>query len=192
MTPDKYQELALKTWYKPDNPLYLDPRHPLIKLAGEAGELLDLYGKHEYKLGFDWWDCKHCKKSKSGHIGGLICYHDRKQEYTPLVLDELGDWWYYLRIVCFIYGQPTEWMISENYHFWAIDKLLALMAQNSAVMLNDWLDKRQIDGSRLKVLWGCFEPLLAQLDCTLDHLTDLNYAKLNSEATAHGWREAVK
>lgn len=39
--PDSFQQKALATWYQPDDPRYLDHRHPLIKLAGEAGELLD-------------------------------------------------------------------------------------------------------------------------------------------------------
>ena len=186
--PDEYQAKALATWYKPDDPLYRDPRHPLIKLTGEAGELLDLFGKNEYKPGFDWWQCKHCLKSKAGHIGSLICYHDRQLEYTPLVLDELGDWWYYYRVVSFIYGRPISTLRTENYYHLSTDKLLALMAQNSAVMLNDWLDFERIDGSRLRVLWGCFYPLAGQLETTVDQLTDLNYRKLNSEPTAHGWR----
>ena len=39
--PDQSQLNALATWYPADNPLHLDPRHPTIKLAGEAGEVLD-------------------------------------------------------------------------------------------------------------------------------------------------------
>lgn len=182
---DKYQELALKSWYHESNPLYLDPRHPLIKLAGEAGELLDLYGKHEYKPNFSWWNCKHCDGIVDAHLpnNNPTC-----NNYTSLVLDELGDWWYYFRIITFIYDRPID--KRENYYFWDIDKLLGLMAQNSAVMLNDYLERKQIDGSRLGVLWGCFIPLLAKLDYTLDQLTDLNYRKLNSETTQHGWNSA--
>ena len=40
-TPDQSQLNALKTWYPTDNSLHLNPRHPAIKLAGEAGEILD-------------------------------------------------------------------------------------------------------------------------------------------------------
>lgn len=187
MIPDHYQALALKTWYAPDNPLHLDPRHPLIKLAGEAGEILDLYGKHEYKPGFSWWNCKYCGYGDASHSRkNKECVNPVITSCTPLVLDELGDWWYYFRIVSYLYGKPFS--KSENYYFWGTDKLLGTMAQNSAVMLNDYLDRNIIDGSRLAVLWGCFMALLDELDCTLDRLTELNYHKLNSEPTAHGWK----
>lgn len=182
MTPDKYQAMAVKTFNGGDNPT----RHALLGLAGEAGELIELYKKDQYKPGFDWWDCK-CKWGKNDHRRGETP-NGKKCDYTPLILDELGDWWYYYRIVSFIYGKPISHLNRECYYNWDIDKLLGMIAQNSAVMLNDWLDKKQIDGSRLKVLWGCFAPLLDKLDCTLDHLTDLNYCKLNSEPTAHGWK----
>ena len=39
---------ALETWYEPDHPLHNDPLHPAIGLAGEAGELLDLYKKEQF------------------------------------------------------------------------------------------------------------------------------------------------
>jgi hypothetical protein len=36
---DKAIKYVLETWYEPDHPLYLDPLHPAIGLAGEAGKL---------------------------------------------------------------------------------------------------------------------------------------------------------
>lgn len=172
---DDHTQKALATWYSPDDPLHLDPRYPLIKLAGEAGELLDLFGKNEYKPGFSWTHCV---------CGFRNCICENR---VPKVLDELGDWYYYYRIVSYIYGRPLR--RKEDYYFWDIDRLLAVMTQNSAVMLNDWLDRKWIDGSRLEVLWGCFAALLDKLGCTLDHLAELNYQKLNSEPTAHGWKK---
>ena len=95
-TPDQSQLNALATWYDKSNPLHLDPRHPVIKLAGEAGEILDLYGKHEYKPGFDWWNCKHC-----GQIENCGKLNNSCPGYIPLILDELGDYSYYLRILAY-------------------------------------------------------------------------------------------
>ena len=100
-------ELALKTWYPKDHPLHNDLRHPLIKLAGECGELLDLYGKHEYKPNFDWMNCKHCdygdaSHSRKNNYCPIPIANSSPAKYTPIVLDELGDIWYYIRITSYI------------------------------------------------------------------------------------------
>lgn len=188
--PDSSQQKALKSWYSEGDPLYLDPRHPLIKLAGEAGELLDLYGKHEYKPGFSWLKCKYCNYDPDDdRFINLEITHTAFHDYTPLVLDELGDFWYYLRIICFINKIPTDRIKGQNYHFWDISQLLGMMAQNSCVALNDYLFNAQFDLSRLHVIWGCFTTLLDRLDYSIDTLTDFNYNKLNSEPTAHGWKK---
>lgn len=190
MKPDKYQELALKTWYTPDNPLYLGPRHPLIKLAGEAGELLDLYGKHEYKPDFDWWDCKICHCSKFAHGESTTKCNNN---YTPFVLDELGDLYYYLRIVTWQQKiSIEEWLQQKPFGQWAISKdldyILARIASDASGMLVWQLEENQIDIHDLRSVFDWFIALLSKLDCSLDHLTELNYKKLNSEPTAHGWK----
>ncbi len=106
-------ELSLLTWYQPDNDKYKDSFHPTLKLAGEIGELLDLYAKHLFKPGFDWMDCKWCKESQNWHkkisnwcsMGKLrvgINLPHSTITYTPKVLDELGDVWYYLRILAWV------------------------------------------------------------------------------------------
>ncbi len=69
---DKSIDYALRTWYAKDHPLHFDLHHPLGKLVGEWGELLDDYMKHIYKPGYDW---------------------------QPL--DELVDIWYYIRILAY-------------------------------------------------------------------------------------------
>jgi len=69
---DKATKLALRTWYPKDHNLHLNPHHPLGKLVGEWGELMDDYMKSLYKPGY---------------------------EFKPL--DELGDIWYYLRILAY-------------------------------------------------------------------------------------------
>lgn len=202
MTPDHYQELALKTWYSPDDSRYLDPRHPLIKLAGEAGELLDLYGKHEYKPGFDWWDCKKCgvsrerlEKLKNWKGGNIVqCCYDGP---VPLVLDELGDWWYYLRIVTYQKGESVEQWVKEletiQYNNPNLTPLycLSVMSKDSSDALYLFVEFGNVGGA----IWNAFVyfmRLLSLLDCTLDRLTELNYAKLNSEPTAHGWKSSPR
>lgn len=182
---DSFQVAALKTWYAVDNPLHLDPRHPLIKLAGEAGEILDLYGKHEYKPGFDWWDCDHCRKSRNGHMDGAKCYHDRDATYTPKVLDELGDYWYYLRILAYQQG-----VVLRPGNVWDEDILYLLcgLSSYSTGLLEGFVHHKEILKNFLQVCFDVLVGILCKLNCTLDHLTDLNYRKLNSEPTAHGWK----
>lgn len=207
MTPDKYQALALKTWYSPDDARYLDPRHPLIKLAGEAGELLDLYGKHEYKPGFDWWNCKHCGYGDASHsldykrcpvLSKVEDANILRGSYTPLVLDELGDWWYYLRIVTWQQGVSIEeWIkelqtVEDESFNWDIFYCLSQMNQSSANVLMGYINFTSIAVN--SYVWNgfvYFARLLPKLNTTLDHLTELNYAKLNSEATAHGWKQVA-
>lgn len=65
-------EKALYTWYPEDHPLHLNLHHPLGKLVGEWGELLDDYMKHLYKPGFEW-----------------------------KLINELIDVWYYIRILAY-------------------------------------------------------------------------------------------
>lgn len=65
-------EIALRTWYPKNHPLHYNPHHPLGKLLGEWGELLDDYMKSLYKPGY---------------------------EFEPE--DELGDIWYYIRVLCY-------------------------------------------------------------------------------------------
>lgn len=206
--PDEYQLKALKTWYAPDNPLYLDPRHPLIKLAGEAGELLDLYGKDQYKPNFSWWNCKYCNEKKEWHSQFSYdwCHpfkseHGNPPSYTPLVLDELGDWWYYLRILLWQKQMLTIELIKEseiitNKLYYKQGDLLYSLSCLSYVSNETLLDCLRFPGVEpLKLQKGdlkdCafyFFAILEKLDYTLDQLTELNYTKLNSEPTAHGWK----
>lgn len=182
--PDKYQEKCMPTWYDKDNPLYLDARHPLIALAGEAGELLNLLKKHEYKLGFDWFDCK-CKWDKNSHKKGLC--PSQKGIYTPLVLDEAGDWWYYARIITWQQGEKIKVKkVSNTIH----SKLECLSKINilSAEILDTWQETNFVSIEKLQLAIDWFQIFLAELDTDLDKLTELNYAKLNSEPTAHGWK----
>lgn len=192
--PDEYQQKALKTWYTPDNPLYLDPKHPLIKLAGEAGEILDLYGKHEYKPGFDWWNCKNCKHPKHTDfrfcwVSGCTC-----RAYIPLVLDELGDFSYYLRV--------CMWQSRMNFYSTAIDgfypyddnieKYLGELAYLASSQYRYWLQSGKVSKGRYHRIIYNFMNILFKIDTPLEELLELNYTKLNSEPTAHGWKNRIE
>lgn len=100
---------------------------------------MTLVAQHVYKQGFNWWVCRNCNRCGWYELSQMT--HDGCGNYVPYILDELGDWWYYFRVTCYLYGEPTRWVVGENYNSYDIDQLLALMAQNSAVMLGDWLDK---------------------------------------------------
>lgn len=176
-------EKSLKTWYAKDHPLHLDPMHPAIKLAGEAGEILDLYGKNEYKPGFDWWKCV-CGYSKFDHIWNLSTC----ENYTPLILDELGDYWYYLRILSYIYSIEFQERISENKSSMAI--LLADMNSISASLYKDAAHGNKFRAHRLNWCYVYLTGILRLLNTTIDELTELNYIKLNSDPTNHGWKGA--
>lgn len=179
-------ELALLTWYKPDNPLYRNPEHPIIKLAGEIGELLDLYGKHKYKPGFDWIVCKVCKCSKEQHFEEKSPYACKN--YTPLVLDELGDIWYYLRILAWIYDLgllPSSLNATTGYTI----KMMYHHADN--ILNGGYHENRNFEVMyRIQSIYDCLLELLEHLDTTIEELTLLNYYKLNSDETNHGWKDA--
>ncbi len=174
MTPT---EKALKTWYQPENPLYNNPEQPTIKLAGEIGELLDLYGKHTYKPRFDWMQCKTCKNLDITHFG-----HNN----VPTVLDELGDIWYYLRILAWMWDidiqtEPED----EKDNFELIKEMYSLA---NIILQNDWTMWKK--SYIIEQLFFNFVDLLSNCGYTLDELTELNYIKLNSGDTNHGWKNA--
>jgi hypothetical protein len=192
-------ELCLLTWYKPDNPLYRDPTHPTIKLAGEIGELLDLYGKEKYKPGFDWMNCK-CRhgehKGKCLHFWAWdsedgkshLNHYCQCKNYVPIVLDELGDILFYLRILAWMWGNKD---IDYTYsHLETELDLITDMYNQANCILQD--RKRNIfDTTRLQIIYGHLINLLDTLgDYTIEQLTELNYYKLNSEETNHGWKDA--
>ena len=185
---NKAIEYALLTWYPKDHPLHLDPRHPAIKLAGEAGELLDLYGKHEYKPKFDWMNCKRCKQPKDAHFpdmpyicGGMCEY------YTPFVLDELGDWSYYHRILSYI---NKDINFERNSYYTKLDSALVMLNSISSIICGEVVLENKLNTSNLRIARNIFEDVLSILDVELNHITELNYQKLNSDLTNHGWKGA--
>ena len=189
--PDQSQLNALATWYPTDSPLHLDPRHPAIKLAGEAGEILDCFGKHEYKPNFDWMQCKNCSKIHPSTPPG---WANMCPEYTPLIMDELGDYLYYLRILAYQNGVSFEAICQDfDLDLWQkCDMLCLLSALNiqSARLLDEFKERDKIDRWYLFDSIQIFLAILSKLDTTLDVVLDLNYKKLNSEPSNHGWHSA--
>lgn len=87
-SPDKIQKRALKTWYPKDNALHMDKLHPILGLAGEAGELVNLWKKHNYKPKF------------------LASNAD--------FIDEMGDCLYYLAILAYQHGLTLDDLSQRN------------------------------------------------------------------------------
>jgi len=195
-------EKALVTWYpKKNHPLHMDVRPSAVKLAGEAGEILDLYGKNEYKPNFDWWICKHCREIEEDHsknnslCSGWWNNDQEKTKYTPLILDELGDLWYYLRILSYqnnIKLKRKYVSVSEN----NIYINLSTISYHAATINFDICSGHNtykgydIDLEyRLCCIYTRLLDTLQLLNTSLDNLTELNYLKLDSDPTNHGWSD---
>ena len=80
---------ARETWHSNDVPKESQIDHALLQLASEAGELAGMWAKHRFKPG-----------------------HSMTRD---MVLDELGDVWYYVRIMCYLYGISIERLTNYNY-----------------------------------------------------------------------------
>lgn len=187
--PD-YIEYALLTWYSEDHSLHLDLKHPAMKLSGEIGELIDLWAKNEYKPGFDWWKCKHCKQAGVEYNTRAWCNPIRSKgtDYTPLVLDEIGDIDYYLRILSYITGKELfgkYYSPNED-----IDKLLLRMSLNASIFAFDAIIGGKVDISRLRLIASHLEALVGKLGVTLEEVREMNYKKLNGDDSHHGWANA--
>jgi NTP pyrophosphatase (non-canonical NTP hydrolase) len=207
---DKAIEQALKTWYPEDHPLHFEPLHPALGLAGEAGELLDLYKKERFKDGVSWWDCKHCGHPHKSHVYRDGDFHHcsesvRSQEsdiqydchcdnHTPKILDELGDLWYYLRILA--YQRNIKLKQFELIEL-GIDKIknifcaLSRLNWQAGVMLHHLDKTNQFATNNFLNVYEEFHWLLGSLDFTLDQVTESNWQKLK-DGDNHGWLTARK
>jgi hypothetical protein len=193
MTPIKK---ALATWYKPDSPLYKNPEPATLGLAGEVGELVDLYKKHVYKPRFDWMNCKYCGISPGSPVGNF-CQSGKPKEthlvHTPIVIDELGDIWYYLRILAWMKNtslHPAMPSIRSEEQRRVYHDLFCVTAMyKHAANLVFRLDPLLVENDLQKIHFY-LRIMLANLGYTIEKLTKLNYKKLNSESSNHGWKEA--
>ena len=112
--------------------------------------------------------------------------------YTPLILDELGDYSYYLRILAYQKGVSFEELCECGYiPGYKLDMLLAMLNEHSAKALRDYIEiGMKPPRTILEFLSRLFLSVLVGLDTTLQTVLDLNYKKLNSEPSNHGWRSA--
>lgn len=192
-------EQALKTWYPVDHPLHLDPKHPVLALAGEAGELLDLLKKDLFKPNFSWWNCKHCGYGDASHSMGKCLsgpgmgYKMLREDYTPLILDELGDYLYYLGILTYQIDASLEEMIKKAFIFdtYDIEQLLVCLDYVSSGIAYGYLMRDQsINRYDLQIAINLFMSILQKLGVSLERVLEMNYRKLNSEESNHGWKGA--
>jgi len=141
-------ELALKTWYPKNHPLHLDPIHPAMGLAGEAGEILNKRKKDLFKANYEWSDLDE--------------------------LDELGDIWYYIRILTYQYNME---MTSYPFLQKDLDIIRSGMALNATqICINAQKKKPFKKELRRCQMW--LISYLEQLEVTLAELTALNWEKL--------------
>ena len=159
---DKYTELAMRTWYPVAHPLHSHKTPAMLGLIGEAGEVADLIKKFRYKYG------------------------------TPIdrtrVLEEVGDYWYYLRVVAYLESVSLDAVLFvANSNRPRLGKDLEVLAMHLCYESA----KLAIDYEKgFNQITQCMEVLLAILDvfsCTLEELTAVNYNKL--AGGRHGWPE---
>jgi hypothetical protein len=175
---NKHIELARRTWYPVDHEHHFNLEPSLLGLAGEAGEMIDLLKKERFKNGY-----------KTNHKW----------------LNELGDFWYYLRIVSY---QVTalgycEYPLVEykwNDHIISTSKPFHIHS-NINWLCADMLAKFGLvpeweifqSSEQLASLYRFLLLRLQQLDCTIEQLTEINWQKLKpGSERGEEWREARK
>ena len=72
-----------------------------------------------------------------------------------------------------------------------LDFILARLNNKSAGIYMGYLIEEYIFENDLKTAIFWFKAILHKLDCSLENLLELNYRKLNSEETNHGWKYAT-
>ena len=152
MITDEAIEISLRTWYPPDHPLHYNPHHPLGKLCGEWGELLDDHMKSIYKPG-----------------------------YKANFLDELGDIWYYIRILCYQRDyQPIKLNLCNHMPESNLlpDELITMAIREVSSALLSFVRYDRYSPLALDVSYTVLLELLDRQHTTLGELTELNWQKL--------------
>lgn len=191
-TPDQAQEKSLASWYKEENPLRLEPRHPLIAMIEESGELMGCFKKHNFKPNWNWFERCECKHVEAHHLAkGCLVPGCSCRGFYPIILAELGDYSYYLRIVTYQQEVSFEMLCDAFEPFTAsLEELLNDLVYRSARLHKKWLKFNTIDKMELQVIVFIFLTILERLEVSLETVLDLNHKKLNSEDTQHGWSAA--
>jgi hypothetical protein len=148
-------EIALRTWYPKDHPLHFNRHHPLGKLLGEWGELLDDYMKSLYKPGY---------------------------VFEPE--NELGDIWYYLRILCYQKQECCEYEIHNYDHCsekTGTDWIISNIMVSTSTEFNDLVGEQLLNIPSVYLI-NCNFTALSEIcnryDLNLDQLTASNWEKL--------------
>jgi hypothetical protein len=147
---DKAIEISLRTWYPLDHPLHFNPHHPLGKLLGEWGELLDDYMKSLYKPGYI---------------------------FEPE--DELGDIWYYIRILAY----QANYIPEDKNYFYPREKtelVITCAIQDLSKIFGIYikLDRFHEPQKTLDYIYTIFIEIVRRYNLTLDDLTASNWEKL--------------
>jgi NTP pyrophosphatase (non-canonical NTP hydrolase) len=161
--PCPIQQRTLKTWYPKNHKLHNDPLHPLVGLAGEAGELLNLWKKNEYKPGFK----------------------ATREQW----LDELGDLLYYLAIALYQCQIPVASMHLVS--GWPVLNDIAKLDRIAAEILDLYLEETlswPIKSRMLIEAMHLVTVITSNFYCTLDELSKMNREKLKDGK--HGWPES--
>lgn len=179
--PDYPIQLALKTWYLPDNPEHFKARHPAMGLLGEIAETLNYIKKVKYKPGIEF-----------------------NREYF---LEEMGDSSYYVRILAYQCQETFESihkLVEYRYNSEKITIEYALMRMtfHAASILSriltpydcnckiDEVDAEFVVDDLAKIV-GWIEVLITQQNYTFDEMFTDNYQKLNKPGNKmNGWEDA--
>lgn len=160
-------ELALHNWYPKDHHLHFSPYHPLGKLVGEWGELLDDYMKYLYKPDY---------------------------EFEPL--NELGDVWYYLRILAY---QKEDFdlyeinILSRSHQPQSIEYLICRAIREASDGFMGFEESGIYYSMVLNVSYSVLLELLTRFDLTLNQLTLSNWEKLKpGSERGKQWMDASK
>ncbi len=148
-------ELALRTWRPKEHSLHYDLHHPLGKLVGEWGELLDDYMKWQYKPGY-------------GKLAGL--------PFEPL--NELIDIWYYIRILSYQTNVSLKALDVANTK---LDYLISVAIAGISYEFKDFVPKGKMSPSFHHELICNYSYVIAicdQSDLTINQLTEASWEKL--------------
>ena len=88
MTPDKYQQRCLKTWLDDTRPMSAHLNHMAMGMASEVGEFVGLIDKNGYK--------------------------DSANITRNMMLDELGDVFYYVAIAAYLLDTTIDELDQMN------------------------------------------------------------------------------
>jgi hypothetical protein len=168
---DEATEIALRTWYPKDHPLHFNPHHPLGKLLGEWGELLDDYADSNKT------DDKYYLTKLLAKWGKLMDNY-MKSLYKPGYVfepeDELGDIWYYERILAYQEGCKLE--DSVSFEGDSTDQVIAqVMWRLAERFIGLSLEPAQ---NGLNETYSAIIQIGERYNLTLDDLTQSNWEKL--------------